>query len=395
MVNLSARKFYFEINEVDYTNALIEAKLNDSAWDESGEIATILEAKLWLPQGGADPLRNSDLQHGSEVIIKVADDTGVISASERDRTLYVSRINFQESTQICSLTACDLLTWNNWEEEIDDKDVEEILVTLDAFDNGIQHAQLANQFLAKRGFRSGRVDTWSINYRINYPISPDTWVSAAREIAASALGYVWIAPDGETEIRQISITRTPAFHLAIDECDSERLSQEVTPTEKIIAVCNQPIVSRREPTAPNTWIGHVTVQPPYEEEPRTYQLVTIDISIDLGETSGYLALGGNTVLEGYYYYWVPGYDNGTLVIHLEILFERDVTDFSLVIDTDENYVFVRLECSHASSPITIAGAYSDSTPTVESHSLSVTDPYPTIEEDYDTPYVLVASYEQS
>ncbi|MDZ7319981.1 MAG: hypothetical protein ONB11_12545 [candidate division KSB1 bacterium] len=247
MVNLSARKFYFEINEVDYTTALVEARLNDSAWDESGEIATILEAQLWLPHGGADPLRNSDIQHGAEVIIKVADDSGVISSSGRDRTLYISRLNFEESSQICSLTACDLLTWNNWEEEIDDKDVEEILITFDAFDNGIQHAQLANQFLVKRGFTSGRIDTWSIDYRINYPVSPDTWVSAAREIVASALGYLWVAPDGETEIRQIGFARTPAFHLAIDECDSERLSQEVTPTEKIIAVCNQPIVSRKGP----------------------------------------------------------------------------------------------------------------------------------------------------
>lgn len=302
MVNLSSRPFSLTINGTNYTSHLLEAKLNDSPWDESGEIATMLEAQIWGALAEVDPLVNADLKHGAEVVLKIANDAGTIPVA-RDRTLYIVRLAFNEETHVCSFTACDKLTWNNWDEELDDQDIEDLLIAQNAFDDGIQHAELARLFLQEKGL-SASVSTFP-DYRINYMVSPDTWVSGAREIVASALGYIWVAPSGAIEIRPINTAASPAFHLSLSQCDSDRASQEVTPAEKVIAVCNQPITSRTDSGAGvgNTWseTGNTSSQKPDDPDPA-------DVEIEVSAGSGaYVVFNRYT----YQYNPPPGIVEGT------------------------------------------------------------------------------------
>lgn len=288
MVSFVSRPFSLTINGADYSDALIELRLNDSAWDESGEIASILEAKISRPQGGVDPLLNEDLLHGSKVVLRLANDAGIIPI-ERARTLYVIRTSFDESSQICDFTACDILTFLNWDNELDDTEVEKILLATNAFNFGIHHADLAQRFLQKKGLAPGLPPTWPDNYRINYPVSPSTWVSGARELVASALGYLWCSPSGAIAIEPIVLSRAPAFHLSLDQCESFRVSQVNTPSEKIVAVCNQPIVSRSQSyqwnpatgnlfSAPLIWQEEITISESsetYVEDPVSFRYLRI------------------------------------------------------------------------------------------------------------------------
>lgn len=295
MVNLSSRPFSLTINGTNYTSKLLETKLNDSPWDESGEIATMLECQIWGALDEVDPLVNADLKHGAEVVLQIANDAGTILAG-RDRTLYIIRLAFNEETHVCSFTACDKLTWNNWDEELDDQDIEDLLIDQNAFDDGIQHAELARLFLQEKGLSASISGTFP-DYRINYMVSPDTWVSGAREIVASALGYIWVAPSGAIEIRPINTAASPAFHLSLSQCDSDRASQEVTPAEKVIAVCNQPITSRNEPETPNTWSGNTVSQQPDEPDTEaetevTYRYVRIEGTLGQNQPTGGGGYGG-------------------------------------------------------------------------------------------------------